>query len=217
MSRKRAINSVYLTNVKKCLSSIFCSRLIWHLKKMTSDIDLYRGIHCFTVESMYRCRSQSWTWSWQQVLSCRNIVNKWNMAFIHLLVLGFLYKMLSRRMYTYIREKHGTETLRLCRGFERLNCRLEKTKLDLRYLLTCKRRGLIPNFAKPKVSINGGDRLSKKIATMILKTELKNKHKIKDDLKKKIEEICRQIREKRCLYCRGSWTSCGRGTTSSTF
>ena len=118
------------------------------------------------------------------------------MVFLHLLVLGFLYKILSRRMYTYIGKKHGTETLRLCRGFERLNCRLEKTKLDLRFLLTCKREGLIPNFAKPKVSINGGDRLSKKIAKLILSTELKNKHKIKNDLKKKIEENSRRIREK---------------------
>ena len=115
----------------------------------------------------------------------------------HLLVLGFLYKVLSRKpLFTYIKEKHGTSTLRLCRGLERLITRYEKSQLDLHFLLTCKKEGLVPKFAQPKLSIAAGVKLPKEIAKLIIKAELKSKRKIKNKLKKQIEDRCREIREK---------------------
>ena len=114
----------------------------------------------------------------------------------HLLVLGFLYKVLSRKpLFTYIKEKHGTPILRQCRGFEKLILRYEKAQLDLQFLLTCKKEGLVPKFAQPKLSIVAGAKLPKEIAKIIIKAELKSKHKIKKALKKQIEDKCREIRE----------------------
>ena len=114
----------------------------------------------------------------------------------NLLVLGFLYKILSRKpLFTYIREKHGTETLRQCRTFEKTVLKYEKTLYDLRFLLKCKKEGLIPTFAQPKVSIEGGARLRKRIADLIIKTELKTKHKTRNELKKEVERLSVSIRE----------------------
>ena len=111
--------------------------------------------------------------------------------------MGFLYKILSRKpLFTYIREKHGTPTLRQCRGLEKLIIRYEKAQLDLHFLLTCKKEGLIPKFAQPKLSISAGTKLPKEIAKLIIKAELKSKHKVRKKLRKEIEDGCREIREK---------------------
>ena len=98
------------------------------------------------------------------------------LLFANLLVIGFLIKIWSQKpLYTYIREKIGTETLRQCRVFEKAVLRYEKLLLDLKFLLTCKKESLIPVFAKPKLSIKENPRLRKKIAQFIIKTEIKRK------------------------------------------
>ena len=113
----------------------------------------------------------------------------------NLLVLGFIFKILSRKpLFTYIKEKHGTETLRQCRGFEKIVIRYEKSLQDLRFLLTCKKEGLIPTFAKPKLSVEGSTRIRKGIAKILIKSELKVKHRIKNELKKEIDRLCQSIR-----------------------
>ena len=117
------------------------------------------------------------------------------LLFANLLVLGFLYKILSRKpLFAYIREKHGIETLRQSQVFEKLVIRYEKSLQDLRFLLTCKKEGLVPTFARPKLSIEGGTRIRKGIASIIIKSELKNKHRTKNELKKEIERLCQTIR-----------------------
>ena len=61
-------------------------------------------------------------------------------------------------------------------------------KFDLRFLLTCKKDGLVPTFAKPKIAVPINRRTRIGIAKLIIETELKNKHKIKHDLKKQLME-----------------------------
>ena len=114
----------------------------------------------------------------------------------NLLVLTFLIKIFSRKsIFTYIREQHGNEALRLCRGLEKDTIRYEKLCYDIRFLLVCKKEGLIPTFAKPKLSIDGNDKLWKDIAELIIKTELKNKHRLKNELKKELQSRSKMIRE----------------------
>ena len=119
------------------------------------------------------------------------------MLLTNLLVFGFLFKILSRKpIFAYINEKHGNETLRLCRGLEKDIIRYEKACYDLRFLLRCKKESLVPNFAKPKLSIPGDEKLRKQIASLIIKAELKNKHRVCNNLKRQILEKSREIQEK---------------------
>ena len=111
------------------------------------------------------------------------------MLLTNLLVFGFLIKIFSRKpVFTYIREKHGIETLRLCRGLEKDIIRYEKVRHDLQFLLTCKKEGLVPVFAKPKLSIEVDNNTRRGIAKIILKTELKYKHHIRNEIKCSITE-----------------------------
>ena len=75
--------------------------------------------------------------------------NNMALLFANLLVLGFLIKIYAcKPLFTYIREKHGLQTLRQCRVFEKLIIRYEKSLHDLRFLLACKKEGLVPKFAR---------------------------------------------------------------------
>ena len=71
----------------------------------------------------------------------------------------------------------------------------EKTLHDLRYLLICKKDGLIPTFAKPKLSIQADIRARRDIAKLIVKTELKNKHRLRNKLKREIAVKSQKIKD----------------------
>ena len=113
----------------------------------------------------------------------------------NLLVIGFIIKIWSRKpIFAYIREKNGTETLQQCRVFEKVVLRYEKLLLDLQFLLTCKKETLVPVFARPKLSIEGNLKMKKRIAKIIIETELKRKHRMKHELKKDIERLSLSLR-----------------------
>ena len=113
----------------------------------------------------------------------------------NLLVLGFIIKIWSRKpIFAYIREKNGTATLRQCRMFEKVVLRYEKLLLDLQFLLTCKKETLVPIFARPKLSIEGNLKMKKRIAKIIIETELKRKHRMKHELKNEIERLSSSLR-----------------------
>ena len=113
-----------------------------------------------------------------------------------LLVFTFVIKIFSRKpLFTYIREQHGNETLRQCRGFEKDVLRYEKMCYDLRFLLACKKEKLVPVFAKPKLSIEVDNKIRKDIAALLIKTEIKNKHRLKNQLKKELVERRQAIQE----------------------
>ncbi len=114
----------------------------------------------------------------------------------NLLVLTFLIKIFSRKpIFTHIKEQYGIEALRQCRGYEKEVIRYEKLCYDLRFLLVCKKEGLVPTFARPKLSITGNDKLRKEIAALIIKTELKNKHRLKNQLKEELRSRNETIRQ----------------------
>ena len=114
--------------------------------------------------------------------------------FTRILSLTFIIKILSQSIFKYSREKYGAPNLRLCRGYERLITRFEKNRLDIKFLLKCKQEGIIPKFARPKLSLQEKNtNLTRRIATLIVKAELKRKYKIERTLKKKISDASSEI------------------------
>ena len=113
-----------------------------------------------------------------------------------LLVFSFIFKLLSRNIFNNIREKHGNETARQCRQLEKSITKKSKVKLDLDFLLTCKKENLIPSFAKPKLSIPVDGRLRSKIGKLVIETELKNKHVKNRQLRRDIEEETADVQTK---------------------
>jgi len=54
--------------------------------------------------------------------------------------------------------------------------------------LKCKREGLIPIFARPKLAINVPQKTRRKIAKLIIETEINNKQKVKIEVKKELKK-----------------------------
>ena len=94
--------------------------------------------------------------------------------------------------------------MRLCRGLEKDIIRYEKVRHDLQFLLACKKEGLVPVFAKPKLSIEVDNNTRRGIAKIILKTELKNKHHIRKELKRSITEKCQKLRDALSYFLYGA-------------
>ena len=129
------------------------------------------------------------------VTEISTIFDNMSLLFTNLLVIGFIIKIWSQKpLYSYIREKIGTETLRQCRVFEKTVLRYEKLLLDLQFLLTCKKESLIPVFARPKLSIQGNPKMKKKIAQIIIKTEIRRKHGKKNELKDELKRLSATVR-----------------------
>lgn len=69
------------------------------------------------------------------------------------------------------------------------NClTLAEIKLDIKFLITCKRKNLIPVFAKPKLAINANQKTWNKITNTLIGAKLKNKYKKKKRLTKELKE-----------------------------
>ena len=110
------------------------------------------------------------------------------------LTVTFIIKILSQSIHKYARGKYGTENLRRCRGYEKLLTKLEKTNMDIKFLHECKKKGITPMFARPKLSLQGDNsRLSNKIGILILKEELRRKYKTQRNLKIKIRNSIIEI------------------------
>ena len=79
-----------------------------------------------------------------------------------LLVITFLIKLLAlKNIFDFICGKYGQATLKLARETERTRLKIRKLKADIKFLLVCKRNGLIPKFARPKFAVKM-DRKTKK-------------------------------------------------------
>ena len=114
-----------------------------------------------------------------------------------LLVIIFIIKILARsKLFNVIREKHGQDTLRAVRYYERQLRRLEKLKDDLRFLLKCKKEHLTPNFAKPRFSIKTDRKTTARIGRIILETEIGNKHKTKKKIEEKLATVSSRLATK---------------------
>lgn len=111
-----------------------------------------------------------------------------------LLVINFLIKLYAlKNIFEFILEKYGQSTLKVVRSLEKKRTKLTKVKYDLKFLSTCKRNGLLPTFAKPKLAIKINQYTQKKIAKTIIETEMRNKHKKLNWLKKEIRKDINEL------------------------
>ena len=110
---------------------------------------------------------------------------------IKLLVTLFIIKLYARdNVFKHIKKKHEHNLIKAVRDFEQKKAKSEKLVADIAFIKLCKKEQLIPSFAKVNVSIrNGTDKVKRKIARLMMETELKNKHREKRKLRKDIRGI----------------------------
>ena len=110
---------------------------------------------------------------------------------IKLLVTLFIIKLYARdNVFKHIKKKHEHNLIKALRDFEQKKAKFEKLVADIAFIKLCKKEQLIPSFAKVNVSIrNGTDKVKRKIARLMMETELKNKHREKRKLRKDIRGI----------------------------
>ena len=102
-------------------------------------------------------------------------------------------------IFEIVKRKHGQEIIKITRNLitKDLIIKHHKIKLDINVIKKWKQEDLIPTFATVHLAIKHGTiRLKKKIARMIMDTELQNKHTEKRKLKKKILEATGKLRRK---------------------
>ena len=110
---------------------------------------------------------------------------------IKLLVTLFIIKLYARdNVFKHIKKKHEHNLIKAVRDFEQKKAKSEKLVADIAFIKLCKKEQLIPSFAKVNVSMrNGTDKVKRKIARLMMETELKNKHREKRKLRKDIRGI----------------------------
>ena len=110
---------------------------------------------------------------------------------IKLLVILFIIKLYARKnIFKHIKKKHEHDLIKVVRDFEQKKTKFEKLDADIAFIKLCKKEQLTPTFAKVNVSIrNGTYKLKRKIARLVMKTELQNKHREKRKLRKNIRSI----------------------------
>ena len=87
----------------------------------------------------------------------------------------------------HIKKKHEHDLIKVFRDFEQMKTKFEKLVADIAFIKLCKKEQLIPTFAKVNVSIrNGTYKLKRKIAHLVMVTELQNKYREKRKLRKDI-------------------------------
>ena len=117
---------------------------------------------------------------------------------LKLLVILFVIKLYARiNIFRLIRGKHGQEVLKHIRSLEDNKGRLMKIEADISFIKACKAEQLIPTFAKVKLSIKSANRkLQYKMARLLLKAELKDKHNSKKKLKNIIRRLTFDLKRK---------------------
>ena len=100
----------------------------------------------------------------------------------------FIIKLYSRNnIFKHIKKKHGHDLIKVVRDFEQKKTKFEKLVADIAFMKLCKKQQLIPSFTKANVSIqNDTYKLKRKIARLVMETELQNKHREKRKLRKDI-------------------------------
>ena len=121
---------------------------------------------------------------------------------IRLLVILFIIKLYAQKnIFKYIKKKHGQNIVALVRTFEQLKDKYMKIQEDITFIKKCKLENIIPTFAKVKLSIKSGNtKLHKRIARIVMETELQNKHQQKKKIKKEISSISFQLKNILGLY-----------------
>ena len=107
-----------------------------------------------------------------------------------LLVLPFVVKLYARNeIFEYVKKKHGY-IITVIRSLEKTQRKFIKVSPDIRFIKTCKKEGLTPALAKVNISLkNASFNLKRKIAVLIMETEMQNKQPEKGKLKKELKHI----------------------------
>ena len=93
------------------------------------------------------------------------------------------------------KKKHGQEILKITRNLEELITKHCKIKLDIDFIIKCKREDLIPTFVSVKLAIRyDTQHLRRNIATKTMQSKLQHKHIEKRKIKKKILETTSKLR-----------------------
>ena len=90
----------------------------------------------------------------------------------------FIIKLYARNnIFKYIKKKHGRDLIKVVRDSKQKKTKFEKLIAHIAFIKLCKKEQLTPTFAKVNVSIrNGTYKLKRKIARLVMETELQNKH-----------------------------------------
>ena len=96
-----------------------------------------------------------------------------------------------KNILKHIKKKHGQDLIKVVRDFEQKKTKFKKLDADITFIkLSKKKQQLIPTFAKVNASIrNDTYKLKRKIACLVMETELQNKHREKRKLRKNIRSI----------------------------
>ena len=107
---------------------------------------------------------------------------------MQLLVILFLYKLYAHiNIFKHIEEKYEQLKIKLTRIIQKQHTEIRKIKYDINYLLYCKRKGLRPQFPKPKFVVKINKYLRDKVGRLILDTEIRNKHRKKKRLLQQVK------------------------------
>ena len=107
-----------------------------------------------------------------------------------LLVSLFVIKLCAENdIFKYVKKKHGQD-ITVVQSLKKMQRKFLKVKADIKYIKTRKEEQLTSTFAKVNISLkNANFKLKQKIATLIMKTEMQNKHSRKRKLKKELKQM----------------------------
>ena len=107
-----------------------------------------------------------------------------------LLVSLFVIKLCAENdIFKYVKKKHGQD-ITVVQSLKKMQRKFLRVKADIKYIKTRKEEQLTSTFAKVNISLkNANFKLKQKIATLIMKTEMQNKHSRKRKLKKELKQM----------------------------
>ena len=109
-------------------------------------------------------------------------------------LLLFLYtiKLYARNnILKRIKKKHEQDVLSQVRSLDNLKTKYMKVQTDIKFIKICKQENLIPIFANVKLPLkHNNNKLKKRIARIVMETEIQNKHREKKSFKKEIRQKC---------------------------
>ena len=118
---------------------------------------------------------------------------------LKLLVISFIIKLYARIIiYKHIEKKHEQDIIKIVRLYKKLESKYVKLKADIDFTKCCKRETIILIFAKVNLlNKNGGYKLTKKINTLVIDTDLADKHQEMRKLRKQIRDVIIELKSSR--------------------
>ena len=109
-----------------------------------------------------------------------------------LLVLLFVIKLYAHNnIFKRIKKKHRQDILSIVRSLENLKTKYMKVQADIKLIKSCKQENLIPTFANIKLSLKyNNNKLKKRVARIVMETEIQKEHHEKKSFKKEIRQKC---------------------------